>query len=477
MRFVRTTWLNSLAVKVLLAYIAGAMVTTAIIVLALFALTASQSDMLSDAEVADNAREMADDLVFDSNGIPIGIDITKFDIEWVFDSLKQETSYRVLGASGMVVLSWPGSEVIWPESSEADQLRSESFKFEQRGVTMHGATEAVEHEGRTWYFQFAASTRFLHLMHRAFALPFTGLGITLFSLVLLFIFGACVYVTLKYAFKPLRDISNSAAKISPRSLHARLNTDAAPNEIAPLVESFNNVLERLERGYRVQQEFLATAAHELKTPLALIRAQIELIDHTDGQNSLLNDVEHMTRQVQQLLHLAEASEMQSYRFAAVDIREVVSEAISYLQRMADGAGVRLVMNNDARQNDWVADRGALFTLLKNLLENALQHAPRGTAVHVSVGANILAVRDWGPGVNEDQLAHLFARFWRGADRRDHGAGLGLAICQEIATAHGWTLSVFRVEPGLLFQLSHPGAKDTAGQQRHHLSPIPDPAPS
>jgi signal transduction histidine kinase len=453
MRFVNTIWLNSLALKVLLAYVAGAMLTTALIGLVFFALTANQSDVISGAEVADNTSEMADDLIFDSNGIPVGIDISSFDIEWIFDSLKQEVAYRVLDASGLVVLSSPASEVIWPERSDTHQILPGTFKFEQRGVTMHGATEAVEREGRTWYVQFAASTRFLHLIHRAFALPFTGLGITLFSLVLLFVFGACVYVTLKYAFKPLRDLSNSAAEISPRSLHARLTTKAVPNEIAPLVNSFNKVLERLEHGYRVQQEFLATAAHELKTPLALIRAQIELLDDGLERRSLLSDVAHMTRQVHQLLHLAEASEIQSYRFATVNISEVAQEAMSFLQRMADTADVKLVTSSDTAELNWLADHGALFTLLKNLLENAIEHAPRGTKVHIQVSTNKLVLRDWGPGVPQAQLAHIFVRFWRGAHRRDQGAGLGLAICREIATAHGWTLRACRAEPGLMFELS------------------------
>jgi two-component system, OmpR family, sensor histidine kinase QseC len=121
-----------------------------------------------------------------------------------------------------------------------------------------------------------------------------------------------------------------------------------------------------------------TAAHELKTPLALIRAQIELTVDGDDRRSLLNDVEHMTRQVQPLLLLAEASERQNYTFTAVDVQDVVKEAASYLQRKADAAGVRLVMPDNTAEARWSADRGALFTLLKNLLENAIQHAPRGT---------------------------------------------------------------------------------------------------
>lgn len=454
MRFVSKMRLNSLAAKVMLAYIACATLTTALLVLAVFSLTTAQRGLISDAEVADTTKGMVDDLLFDSSGKPVGLDVTDFDVEWIFESLMRETAYRVLDEAGNVVLSSPGSEVIWPDSAAAGQPVPGSFEFQQRGVTMHGATEAVEHEGQTWYLQFTASTRFLHLVYKAFSLPFTGMGITLFSLVLLFVFGASVYVTLRYTFKPLRDVSNSAAEISPRSLHARLQTDAIPSEIAPLVVSFNNVLERLEHGYRVQQEFLATAAHELKTPLALIRAQIELMDDGRERKSLLNDVEHMTRQVHQLLHLAEASEIQSYRFAKVNVREVADEAVNYLQRMADMAEVRLVISGDSEPY-WLADRGALFTLLKNLLENAIQHAPRASEVQVEVGSSNLTLRDWGPGVEEEQLAHLFTRFWRGAHRRDHGAGLGLSICQEITTAHGWTLSVKRMQPGLLFRLSRP----------------------
>lgn len=459
MRFVSKTRLNSLAAKVMLAYIACATLTTALLVLAVFSLTTAQRGLISDAEVADTTKGMVDDLLFDSSGKPVGLDVTDFDVEWIFESLKRETAYRVLDGAGNVVLSSPGSEVIWPDSAAAGQPVPGSFEFQQRGVTMHGATEAVEHDGQTWYLQFTASTRFLHLVYKAFSLPFTGMGITLFSLVLLFVFGVSVYVTLRYTFKPLRDVSNSAAEISPRSLHARLQTDAIPSEITPLVVSFNNVLERLEHGYRVQQEFLATAAHELKTPLALIRAQIELIDHDQGRTSLLNDVEHMTRQVHQLLHLAEASEIQSYRFATVPVREVVTEAVNYLQRMADTAEVRLLITGDSDPH-WLADRGALFTLLKNLLENAIQHAPRESEVHIAVSTSALTLRDWGPGVEEAQLEHLFTRFWRGAHRRDHGAGLGLSICQEITTAHSWTLAVQRMDPGLLFRLSCPSCGST-----------------
>ena len=279
-------------------------------------------------------------------------------------------------------------------------------------------------------------------------------GVALFGLVLLFIFGICGYVTLKYTLKPLRKVSTSAAKISPHSLHARLAADSVPREIVPLVTSFNHVLDRLEQGYRVQKEFLATAAHELKTPLLLIRAQIELESTSSHRDALLLDIEHMTRQVQQLLILAETIETQNYRFTTVDVHDVVKETATYLQRMTDATSVRLVILDNAHGATWKADKSALFTLLKNLIENAVQHAPQGTEIRVTLDATTVEVRDYGPGVTEEQLPLIFNRFWRGAHRRDYGAGLGLAICKEIAQAHGWTLSAHRMEPGLCFRISH-----------------------
>lgn len=454
-RFVKTMRLNSLSVKVLLAYVASAALSIVLIVLAADAIVSSQGHRLSSADVADTVKGIAEDLRFNSEGVPVGFDEDVVEFEWIFERMKQETAYRVLDAAGNVAFSSAAGDEFWPANGAARRLERGSFEFEREGVAILGATEPVEHEGRTWFFQFAVSARFLQLSYRAFALPLTNTGIIIFSLLLLIVFGACAYVMLRYALKPLREISASAAAISSRTLHARLRANTVPTEIAPLVDSFNRVLERLQHGYRIQQAFLATAAHELKTPLALIRAQIELRkDDEDGRDFLLRDVEYMTRQVQQLLLLAEASEAQNYNFTTVGVQEIAHETISYLQRMAESADVRLTVSACVGDVKWRADRGALFTLLKNLLENAIQHAPAKTFVSVEIHSDTVTVRDLGPGADVAHLPLLFERFWRAAHRRDHGAGLGLAICQEIALAHGWRLTAERAEPGLRFRLSN-----------------------
>lgn len=453
MSFVKPARPNSLSLRVLLAYVVG--VVLSILLMILVALVLTSSDLLLKADLTEYTRDLIGAVRFDGMGVPDGLAASEDGDMWIYQSLKEETAYRVLDESGRPVLFSAAGEGFWPPA-ESLRLVPGSFNFERGDVRMHSVIEPFEHGGRTWYFQFAASTRIMGFIYQEFTLPFMGAGVAIFSVVLLVVFGICAYVTLGYTLRPLRKLSEAATSISPRALHARLRTEAVPSEIAPLVHSFNRALDRLERGYRVQQEFLATAAHELKTPLALIRAQVELRGEGEDRDSLLGDVEHMTRQVQQLLLLAEASEVQNYSLAIIDVQEVAQDVVAYLQRMAEAAHVHVAFSGSASVARWQADRGALFTLLKNLLENAIQHAPRGTEVRVEVDADTVTVRDSGPGVDPQQLSQIFSRFWRGAHRRDQGAGLGLAICREIALAHGWVLSARRADPGLLLRLSVPG---------------------
>lgn len=463
MRFVQSAWLNSLSFKILLAFVVGVVLSIVLIASILITVLTVRSDLLFVADLMGRAEELAGALQFDGSGTPVGFDARESSADWMYDSLRQEVAYRVLDASGNAVMSSVWGDAFW--AGAARQAGRGYFKFEHNGESIHGATVPVEHAGQKWFLQFAASARLADLMHRHFALPFMVAGIAVFSLVLLIVFGACAFLALRCTLKSLRSVAASAAAIAPRSIHARLQVAGVPSEVVPLVESFNRVLERLEHGFRIQQEFLATAAHELKTPLALIRAQIELGETGAGRDALLMDVEHMARQVQQLLHLAEAIEAQNYSFAEVDVQEVVGEGVAYLERMAQAAGVHLSAHfngqdsHESQQLHWTADRGALFTVLKNLMENAIQHAPRGTKVTVEVGAEAMAVRDWGPGADPEQIMKMFTRFWRGPHRRDQGAGLGLAICREIAQAHGWKLSAQRAEPGMRFLLARSDAQE------------------
>ncbi|HEY9041256.1 MAG TPA: ATP-binding protein [Rheinheimera sp.] len=451
MRFRITDRLNSISVKVLLAFVAGMVLSVSLIALVLVTAVVFKSNIFSELEVNDAAQHLAEALQFNAEDVPTHIEFDD-DYDWLFESLSQEVAYRVLDQSGTVVLYSAAGASFWSAVNTSYSLTISSFEFKRDGILMDAATGRVKHGGQIWFVQIAASRRFIHFAHDAFGFSFIESGLMVLFFVLLFVFGTCAHFTLKHTLKPLRELSESAALISPRSLQARLKNDNVPTEIAPLVNSFNHTLERLEHGYRVQQEFLSTAAHELKTPLALIRAQLELMPPTEQRNWLLHDVHYMSRQVQQLLLLAEASEQQNYKVITLDATEIAAEVVAYLQRMADSQQVTLRIERHIACLTLQADKGALFTLLKNLLENAIQHAPPGTAVSVDVFADNISVRDLGPGVSDAQLPQLFNRFWRSEQRRDSGAGLGLTICREIALAHGWVLAAHRMQPGLQFRL-------------------------
>ena len=450
MRFKTLGRWNSIRLKILLAYVVGMILSVSLITLVVFTALVFQNNILSENDINDFSGELAESLQFNEQGQPV--EVADQPYLWLFERLYNEIAFRVLDESGNVVLASTAVPGFWAAVDLSRPISAGPFEFMQNGVIMDAANGLRIYQGKKWFFQVAVSRRFMFFAHKTFALRFIEDGLILLSSVLLVIFGACAHFTLKHTLKPLRELSESAALISPRSLQARLQEDHVPTEIVPLVKSFNTVLQRLEHGYRVQQEFLATAAHELKTPLALIRAQLELMPVTDERNWLLHDVAYMSRQVQQLLLLAEASEQQNYQFSTVVVAEAGAEVVAYLQRMADTAQVTLTLTDNSDGASWQADKGGLFTLLKNLLENAIQHAPKDSSVNITLEANSIAVRDFGPGVNNEQLKVMFERFWRGAHRRDHGAGLGLAICQEIAQAHGWDLVVQQAQPGLIFEI-------------------------
>lgn len=410
-------WRDSLAAWLLVHYVKALVATVGVLAGGVAILLTWHLDRVDRFILTRLADRMAHHVRFDAQGRPT--DMKHPDgIEWIYGSLSQDVKYVVVDGQGQVLLSSaPQARPLAPPGEAFDPGRDPfALQFDH----LHFTVITVPVPGWPCHFQIAFSERASHLARLAIIRPMGGavLG-TIFVSVLLF--TLVLAATLRRALVPLREASLAAARIEPRNLGARLTVPRMPAELLPLIDAFNLALERLERGLRTQQDFLATAAHELKTPLSLVRGQIELGD-MENRETLLKDIDFMGRQVQQLLHLADG------RRVCLDLR------------MQPGcAAVR-------------ADRGALFVLVKNLVENAILHSPPDAVVVVTLGAGNLCVRDQGTGIAPEHMPRLFTRFWRGPSRRDSGAGLGLAICAEIAAAHGWDLSARNAEPGAEFVL-------------------------
>jgi signal transduction histidine kinase len=455
MRF--STWRRSLGGRLLVTYLVGLLVSVVLISTAVLVKLNLATESLAAHALEGQARWLKRGLQFDATGRP-GLTGEAASAQWVFDALPDDLKYRVLDAEGRVLLtSNPSSRALTPDGGAFD-AQNRQFEIDVgNGHSLQVMTLPMEQAGRTFYLQIARSDRAAGLIdeiQRSQGLKLLKSGVVSTVVISLLVLSVAVYFTLRRVLQPLRQASAAAADIGPRSIGTRLETQKLPTELVPMVDAFNQALDRLERGYRVQQDFLASAAHELKTPLALIRAQVELDGNSDRQ-ALLRDIDFMARQVQQLLQLAEVSEPRNYVFEPVDVESVAGEVTGYLGRLAERRAVRLELDLSAPAGplQLQADRSALFILLKNLVENALQHTPAGAAVHVKADAEGLSVQDEGSGIADEHLPKLFMRFWRGPQRRDEGAGLGLAICQEIAAAHGWTLSARNSdERGAVFSL-------------------------
>lgn len=442
---------RSLGTRLLVTYVAGVLVCIVLIAAGGAVAFALRGQVFNES-IANHARLIARALRFDAAGQPVGLDESRLTM-WLYAGLGRETSVRVLDAAGRVVLPAGQGLAALRADNGSFEPEGRSFDAVANGLPMRVATEAIEHGGRRWYVQVAISRRFIEVMERAVGLPALGQGMLFASLASVLVFAVAMHFTLGRMLRPLRAASDSAACITPRTLDARLEVRGLPSEMLPLIEAFNRALDRLERGYVAQQDFLGTVAHELKTPLALIRAQIELHGAGDAgfdREALLRDVDQMARHVNQLLHLAEATELRNYEIGLVHLAALVDEVGDYLARLAERRRVRLDLRVASESLGWRADRGALFTLLKNLLENAIQHSPPNATVRLVADEQRISVRDQGPGLSATELPKVFERFWRGAGRRDEGSGLGLAICQEIALAHGWQLTVRSAAPGAEF---------------------------
>jgi signal transduction histidine kinase len=410
-----------------------------------------------DAEVATQwqLRKAADlihhGLRFDSEGVPRAIVPLSSDFSAVFDDFADELKYRVLDRSGGVVLSSEANAIALAPPGQAFDPTLGSYMLNSGGQKLMVLTEPMVHGTQTYYIQVAISKR-LAAFARTLSTHIRVNSMLRFPLASVVLVIVAVYFTLRKVLKPLREASGAAARIDAHNLSKRLPTRNLPNEFLPLVDAFNLTLDRLEKGYIVQRAFLAGAAHELKTPLALIRAEIDL-DGTTDREALLHEIDRMARQVNQLLHLAEASETQNYVFESVDLAAVAEDVADYLRRLAERREVYLDVRCAPGISVLQADRGALFMLLKNLVENAIQHSPVSGVVAVTVDTDHLCIRDEGPGIAADELPKLFRRFWRGPMRRNDGAGLGLSICAEIAAAHKWELTARSTGRGAEFILS------------------------
>jgi signal transduction histidine kinase len=255
-------------------------------------------------------------------------------------------------------------------------------------------------------------------------------------------------IIFRRAVAPLWKASEEASNIGPARTDIRLPTEQIPREIMPLVIAVNQALDRLEDGFRVQRQFTADAAHQLRTPLAILRTRIETLGDGAARQALHADIEGMSRIVVQLLEIAELDTLVLDPGETADLRAVCAEVVGSIAPFAIAQHKDIALRGTEAPVLIHGNSVMLQRAIFNLAENAIKFTAKDTSVDVDVSEDgAVRVRDCGPGIAEAERELIFQRFWRADRQRSDGAGLGLSIVRAVADDHAATVAVENLPGG------------------------------
>jgi two-component system sensor histidine kinase QseC len=405
------------------------------------------------------AEDLSESISVDSDGALVARSESRVEA-WGYDALYQNIGYRIVEADTLKVLLESSAE---PSALirriPADIALGATTLEDGGGLVLRTETDVA---GRTVYVDVARSDQITDLALEA-VLPAaletlliatsTGFAfIVLYSFVLVWIVR-----------KEMLDLTRRVAGIGPDAPGRRIAVGELPRELQPLASAFNEALERVDASVERERRFVANAAHELRTPLAVIRARLEeLRPDTLLSQNLRTDTDYMTRVVSQLLDLAKVqSDGLAMSFPRdANPMEAARSILSMLAPIAVNRGVELSLEDDGHSSKrWSISQPALQILIRNLSENAIAACGHGGSVVVRLNWSQLSVSDSGPGIPIAARERIFDRFWRGDARSRTGAGLGLSIVAEIAHSAGAKVEVGD-DPdlgGARFQIEFPAA--------------------
>ncbi len=325
-------------------------------------------------------------------------------------------------------------------------------------------------KGRTLVYQIATT---FELVDRAVAtsrlLFYVGLPLGLAAAAI-----TSWLVTGKLSYR-INRVAILARELTPDDLSRRLSEPTADDEVADLVRNINHMLDRLEAGFRAQERFIHDASHELKTPLAALLTEGQVVKMTGAQpddmraylDSAIHELMHMSRLIESLLLLTRANQDQRREhFVGCDINDLVIEAVRQCRPLAEEYGVAVQVtaldaDDTCPSRSIRCDREMIVIMVSNIIRNAIRFTPRGGTVLVGTSSDadrvVIAVADEGPGIDEADLPHVFERFYQGKQKAARrGTGLGLTIAQTVAHLHDGAIDARNGEErGAVFRITLP----------------------
>lgn len=289
------------------------------------------------------------------------------------------------------------------------------------------------------------------------------------------------YLLAGRALAPVTRISSSLEAIQAEDLSRRINLNPRQIELGSLVRSVNRLLDRLAGAFAALREFAGDASHQLQTPLTVMKGSIDVALSTerdaDAYRRTLEEVGQETDTMRAILadlralSLADAPLRAQAATSVINLSDVAEEAIEVLAALAEASDVRLM--SDVTPGLMVrGDQSRLQQVLFNVGENAVKYSSAGDQIRVTLNAEghdaVLRVSDTGPGISDEDLPHIFDRFYRGRTgvKQITGSGLGLAISRRIVEAHGGTIAAGIGSPaGATFTVRWPLLREPPGRGR------------
>jgi signal transduction histidine kinase len=450
---------KSIISRVVILHVIAVAITSVVMSFALSWLLNLATQNIHNEAMQEQAAAVARHLVVNADG-SVTLELPP-ELEGLYSQPYGRYSYAVIDQQGHVLISsFKDRRAIFaadPRSAHVAFLQTQ-----QQNAAISGASVPEAIGARTLWVQTGEDLANRDVIIDDIVADFyRNVGwITLPILLLLLITDIAIF---RRALRPLRQASEIAQHIGPARTDVRLPVSEIPSEVRPLVLAVNQAFDRLDEGFRVQREFTADAAHELRTPLSILRTRVDTLDDQGIAVALHQDIEAMSRIVGQLLDIAELDVLVVDPDDRADLREVCAEVAEFIAPLALEQRKEVALLG-ANTPVWVkGNREMLSRAIRNLAENAIKHTPRGTVVEFTVEENGVArVSDRGPGIAEQERELIFRRFWR-RDRNQAGStGLGLSIVQRIVELHGATINVEnRAIGGAQFSLcfAKPGTAD------------------
>ncbi|WP_447988567.1 ATP-binding protein [Achromobacter spanius] len=272
---------------------------------------------------------------------------------------------------------------------------------------------------------------------------------------------ALLIFAVRQAMRPVRDLSKQLERRRPDDA-TPLASSQVPGELKVLTDAMNGLLARVGTLIEQERRLTADAAHELRTPLAAVRAQWDVVQRTQdaaerrqAQESVTRGMERLDRLVSQLLTMARLDSANHADFGgSVDWRVVAEQAVGDCLWIADRRDVDIAVEwpeSGVLPLPMAGDENALTIMLKNILDNAIRYGPRHSRVRLTFSATDITVDDEGPGIAPDVLPRLGDRFLRAAGHEEAGSGLGVSIARRIAHNHGMNIRFAMREAAIDFE--------------------------